>query len=276
MVPTSGQTYEAKVYTKDSLDRFGDDFCGVILSYLSFEGRFRYECVSKQWQRLVYKSQRELIIRDMSRGLVVSKKTGNQLSYVLSGNKNETLRFEYSSEVAKDFVVFVDNYKDIMKSIDVTIDGTCNAKSVDILMTGLSQMRALIDLKIKCENNSSHDLIGHHLSQIGINCPKIKSLSLHADKDWDKSFEMLMKTVNENFKQLKRLEINKYLFKDIKPNNSVKHPLRVCHHNRHHHSTGSLSVTTIDTIHSTGSLSVTTIVSVLVKQVVNGLQSIVS
>ncbi|CAG2178214.1 unnamed protein product, partial [Oppiella nova] len=44
-------------YPKDSLDRYGDDLCGVILSYLSLEECFRFECVSKQWQRSVFKRQ---------------------------------------------------------------------------------------------------------------------------------------------------------------------------------------------------------------------------
>ena len=41
------------------MDRLGDDLCQVLLSYLPFEDRFRCECVSKQWQRVVYKTQTE-------------------------------------------------------------------------------------------------------------------------------------------------------------------------------------------------------------------------
>ncbi|CAG2116734.1 unnamed protein product, partial [Medioppia subpectinata] len=36
---------------RQSMDRFGDDLCQLLLSYLSLEERFRYEEVSKQWQR---------------------------------------------------------------------------------------------------------------------------------------------------------------------------------------------------------------------------------
>ena len=42
------------VYSKDSFERFGDDLSEVLLSYLSFEDKFRFECVSKQFQRLVF------------------------------------------------------------------------------------------------------------------------------------------------------------------------------------------------------------------------------
>ena len=46
-----------KVYGKDSMDRFGDDLTELILSYLWFEDKIRYECVSKQWQRCVFQKQ---------------------------------------------------------------------------------------------------------------------------------------------------------------------------------------------------------------------------
>src|ERR1700743_1045931 len=52
------------IYSKHSADRFGDDLCEVLLSYLSFEDRFRCECLSKQWQRLVYKTLNVLKIGD--------------------------------------------------------------------------------------------------------------------------------------------------------------------------------------------------------------------
>ncbi|CAG2103257.1 unnamed protein product [Medioppia subpectinata] len=45
-----------RIYTKDSLDRFGDDLCAVLVSYLSLEDCFEYECVSKQFQRTVFES----------------------------------------------------------------------------------------------------------------------------------------------------------------------------------------------------------------------------
>jgi hypothetical protein len=52
----------SQIYSKDSLDRFGDDLCEYVLSFLSIEDRFRFECLSKQWQRVVYQTQTQLII----------------------------------------------------------------------------------------------------------------------------------------------------------------------------------------------------------------------
>ena len=49
-------------YPKDSMDRLGDDLTELVLSYLSFDNSVRFECVSKQWRRLVYQRQNKLII----------------------------------------------------------------------------------------------------------------------------------------------------------------------------------------------------------------------
>ena len=50
------------VYSKDSFDRFGDDFCELILSYLRLFDKISYECLSKQFSRCVYEKQFRLIV----------------------------------------------------------------------------------------------------------------------------------------------------------------------------------------------------------------------
>ncbi|CAG2170217.1 unnamed protein product [Oppiella nova] len=51
-------------YRKDSFDRFGDDLCQLLLSYQTFKDRFRHECVSTQFRRLVYRSLQVVTIDD--------------------------------------------------------------------------------------------------------------------------------------------------------------------------------------------------------------------
>ncbi|CAG2167871.1 unnamed protein product, partial [Oppiella nova] len=58
-------------YPRDSLDRYGDDLCEEILSYLSLADCFRFECVSKQWQRSVYKRQHNLDVNRIFHDLMV-------------------------------------------------------------------------------------------------------------------------------------------------------------------------------------------------------------
>jgi hypothetical protein len=49
-------------YSKDSFDRFGDDLCQLLLSYLTINDKIKFECISKQWQTLVFNTQRKLIL----------------------------------------------------------------------------------------------------------------------------------------------------------------------------------------------------------------------
>ena len=64
IVETNGRQWSA-----DSFDRFGDDLCEVLLSYLSFEDKIRLQCVDKQWNRLVFNKQTALIVSDWGNGL---------------------------------------------------------------------------------------------------------------------------------------------------------------------------------------------------------------
>ena len=52
----------SRVYSKDSFDRFGDDFCELILSYLRLFDKINFECISKQFCRSVYEKQFRLIV----------------------------------------------------------------------------------------------------------------------------------------------------------------------------------------------------------------------
>ncbi|CAG2102290.1 unnamed protein product [Medioppia subpectinata] len=55
---------QRRIYAKNSFDRFGDDMCGLILSYLSLRERSVCEFVSKQFQRTVFKSVVDITIDD--------------------------------------------------------------------------------------------------------------------------------------------------------------------------------------------------------------------
>ncbi len=45
----------------DSFERFGDDLCELLLSYLSISDKIHFECVSKQWQRLILNKQNQIV-----------------------------------------------------------------------------------------------------------------------------------------------------------------------------------------------------------------------
>ena len=47
----------AKTYPKNSFDRFGDDLTELIINYLPFEDKLKFECVCKQWRRLIFNKE---------------------------------------------------------------------------------------------------------------------------------------------------------------------------------------------------------------------------
>ncbi|CAG2102982.1 unnamed protein product [Medioppia subpectinata] len=55
---------QPQIYAKNSIDRFGDDLCQLLLSYFPLEDHIRYECLSKQFQRTVFGSLRHICIDD--------------------------------------------------------------------------------------------------------------------------------------------------------------------------------------------------------------------
>jgi hypothetical protein len=57
--------YEKKTksgFNLDSFERFGDDLCQLLLSFLPISDKIKFECVSKQWKYLIFNKQRKLII----------------------------------------------------------------------------------------------------------------------------------------------------------------------------------------------------------------------
>ncbi|CAG2169101.1 unnamed protein product, partial [Oppiella nova] len=68
--PSSESSLE---FSKDSFDRFGDDLCRLLLSYLPFEEHFRRECLSKQFQRCLHISLDVLTITDTLFAKILAK-----------------------------------------------------------------------------------------------------------------------------------------------------------------------------------------------------------
>jgi hypothetical protein len=64
--PNIGSNNDISRSRQSFSDRICDDLCELIVSYLSFEDKIRFECVSKQFQRLVYNKQNVLLIMNSS------------------------------------------------------------------------------------------------------------------------------------------------------------------------------------------------------------------
>ncbi|XP_054155931.1 uncharacterized protein LOC128954380 [Oppia nitens] len=68
---------------KDSFDRFGDDLCQLLLTYLPIDSRLRLQSVSKQWLALIFNTETHLVFDDKLLKLFDKKS--------LINNKKQTL-----------------------------------------------------------------------------------------------------------------------------------------------------------------------------------------
>jgi hypothetical protein len=81
-------------------DRVCDDLCEVLLSYLSFEDKIRFECVSKQFQRYLYNKQNSLEIDEYyarrkykSNVLLINIAQNNRFNYKAFGSVLKKCKF---------------------------------------------------------------------------------------------------------------------------------------------------------------------------------------
>ncbi|CAG2109834.1 unnamed protein product, partial [Medioppia subpectinata] len=106
-----------EIYAKNSMDRFGDDMCALILSYLSLEDRFRLECVSKQFQRTVFGSVVDITLNyRLIRKLLNETTIKTQLLTTIGIKcpKIQTIDCqmgaEYEKHISEVLAIFRDNY----------------------------------------------------------------------------------------------------------------------------------------------------------------------
>ena len=52
-------------YYVNSFDRFGDDLCQLILTYLPLIQKIRFQCISKQWKSLIFNKQKILYLNNL-------------------------------------------------------------------------------------------------------------------------------------------------------------------------------------------------------------------
>ncbi len=79
-------------------DRICDDLCEVLIKYLSFEDKIRFECVSKQFQRCVYSKQYKL-----------------QINIDYKGNKNSLIELYPYHRSSYDSKVNFKAFKSVLK-----------------------------------------------------------------------------------------------------------------------------------------------------------------
>ena len=124
----------------------------------------------------------------------------------------------YTKQDINCFLKFVRNYGKSLKAIEVIIDRSCDETAIAVLMTGLSQMQALIDLRVVGSrlDDDMMALIPQNLRDIAVSLPNLKAFSLRLYHVNDCIVLNEMKLLfRDYFKGLKRLEMNTELYESL-------------------------------------------------------------
>ncbi|CAG2176364.1 unnamed protein product [Oppiella nova] len=125
-------TDEEEYYPKNSFDRFGDDLCGLVLSYQSLKECFRFECLSRQWQRCVFTRRHTLSVGKCNKVLIKSRVKENvnwipthnmqALESVVKKCANITsIDIEIHSEDTEGvFEMLINSYKHSLRNISIS------------------------------------------------------------------------------------------------------------------------------------------------------------
>jgi hypothetical protein len=139
-----GESNAPEVGRKDSVDRFGDALTQRLLSYLALEDRFRLECVSKRFQRVVYEPVTDLII-------------GDHLSTQLNDKSFESILKKCKHITRIELTVNNSRLESIVKhcpqlaAIDVRFDGDISDEIMDQFFATFAKQLKSIKAYILCE-----------------------------------------------------------------------------------------------------------------------------
>ena len=174
---------QMKVYAKDSFDRFGDDLTEEILQYLILEDKVRLECVSKQWRRLVFNKQFEIIITPFDKNKKsinkVIAKTGTDDTKQLNERHLESVlkkcpnikRVDFGLEVNSSVLSLIGRYCPNIKSL--TYEYSNEEKSLDFYRMYGHKLEELILSHDNESNRLEDDEINEMINFIKF-CPNLK------------------------------------------------------------------------------------------------------
>ena len=180
------------VYAKNSTDRFGDDLTELILSYLTLEDKFRFECMSKQWKRCVFQRQFELDISVMKKQNSLNKLFNNnrhlsreRLISVLKKCPN-LRKVKVCTLEKSDVVSLIGQHCPRLRSlsvhsrgIDMTFFRMCGHKIEELCIYGSSLPQSYLEF-----------------------CPNLKNISIFQDSillSLDKKFLPKLQRINSEF-----------------------------------------------------------------------------
>jgi hypothetical protein len=115
-------------FHSNSFERFGDDLSELLLSYLSVSDKVRYECVSKQWSRLIFNKLQNIIITNKQYVIQhISSQSYDsiKISHKIWSEKNKSIieclakKFKFINKLSIDFGIDNDLVKIITKNCKI-------------------------------------------------------------------------------------------------------------------------------------------------------------
>jgi hypothetical protein len=148
------KSYMNANYKRNSFDRFGDDFCELILSYLCLEDKMRFECLNSQWNRCIFNRVYEIDYPlerifpwnfDEKQKIIISKKFLKKCKFVRKLKISPVCHNEILKLVSDNcrYIEFIDtrfdNLKPIRRDILNSFAKNCGPKLRYIKISELSE-----------------------------------------------------------------------------------------------------------------------------------------
>ncbi|CAG2102980.1 unnamed protein product [Medioppia subpectinata] len=253
--------HKPQIYAKNSIDRFGDDLCALLLSYFPLEDHIRCESLSKQFRRTVFRSLRDITIDDkLMRRLPKSNVRQIVATIAIKCENIETIDCRgMSSRFEEPIVEFANNATLIAKNLhtfellDYFADNSdehrlsafvahnlCLRSAVFMvydtlpkLCQQLSRLTQLRELGLGLMLTSGQNSLSESLRTFGLDCKQLQRLTLHLNAchnlDLIDEFNSHSLDSLQCYRRLKRLN----LWLNVALNPEVLEPLTLCHRLTH-------------------------------------------
>ena len=224
-------------FSKSSFDRFGDDLTEHIINYLATEDKFRFECLSKRIQSLIFNKQSKFVFKFDNSEPVVESRNNIPLNFTNEKQiENILIKFK-----ALTHIEIIGKYLPKLDQILRVLADKCLYLRSLIVPNGYVTEGTIDYFRQKCGQNmkdfkiglTSEEMVNRLLSWMpnleNVTAPYISSI-LTIDREWNTLTRM-----NETSPELRRLKTAKFehfpleneLAKFVEEYSSVKVALRL-------------------------------------------------
>ena len=197
-------------YRRDSFeDRVCDDLCEVLLQFLPIEDKFKFECVSKLFQRNVFQKQEILYLIDVQDEVILKRFQGHNIFYLIGSDFDIQIEAIFQKLPNIKSLVF----KSIARSYLLEHPLTLKDSQIDLIIKYCHKLTQ-INCELRHISDEKRDLFASKFGQklVSINA---EGLYFFKDFNWIQESFPKIKELNTTFivpslpmNKLKKFEIN--------------------------------------------------------------------